>query len=91
MSFCWLPPDSGAGEDVDARGAHVVLLDDPLGVGAGAGPVDPRTRVTFGALGLVAEDPVLPQRRVEQQAVPVPVLGDVADAAPRGAAGWTSR
>jgi hypothetical protein len=28
----------------------------------------------------VAEDAVLPQRRVEQQAVPVPVLGDVADA-----------
>ena len=30
--------------------------------------------------GLVAEDPVLPERGVEQQAVPVPVLGDVADA-----------
>ena len=36
--------------------------------------------LTFGACGLVAEDAVLPQRRLEQQALPVPVLGDVADA-----------
>ena len=67
------------GGHVDARRADVVLLDDALGVLAGTGPVDPR------ALGarrprLVAEDAVLPERRVEQQAVPVAVLGDVADA-----------
>ncbi len=35
--------------------------------------------LTAGRPGLVAEDAVLPERRVEQQPVPVPVLGDVAD------------
>ena len=39
-SFCWLPPDSAAGGDVDAGRAHVELLDDALGVAARGRPVD---------------------------------------------------
>ena len=53
--------------------------DDALGVGAGAVAVDAEP-LAFGGCGLVAEDAVLPQRRLEQQALPVAVLGDVADA-----------
>ena len=37
--------------------------------------------------GLVAEDPVLPERRVQQHALPVPVLGDEADAGLAAGAG----
>ena len=55
---------------------------------ARAGPVD-QGALGVGRLGLVAEDAVLPERRLEQQAVPVPVLGDVADAVPRAGAGWS--
>ena len=40
--------------------------------------------------GLVAEDPVLPQRRLEQHALPVPVLGDEADAGLAAGAGWST-
>ncbi len=60
-------------------------VDDPLGVRRGRRPRSIHGPLTLGACGLVAEDPVLPERRLEQQPVPVPVLGDVADArlAPR--------
>ena len=42
-------------------------------------------------LGLVAEHPVLPERRLEQQPLAVAVLGDVADAPPRAGAGSATR
>ena len=53
--------------------------DDPLGVARAAPARSIQRRCSMGAR-LVAEDAVLPQRRLEQQAVPVTVLGDVADA-----------
>lgn len=61
--------------DLDAGGAHVVLAHDPLGVGAGRPEVE-EGALAVGALGDVAEDPVLPERGLQQQSVPVPVLGD---------------
>ncbi len=67
------------GQGVDAGGTDVVVVDDPLRVLAGAGPVDPWT-FDNRRPRLVAEDAVFPERRVEQQPVTVPVLGDVADA-----------
>ena len=68
-----------AGGHVDRRGAHVVLLDDALGVGLGSSGVD-ELASDVGVLRLVPEDAVLPQRRLEEEGVAVPVLGDVADA-----------
>ena len=56
-------------------------LDDPLGVGAGAAAVDPRPAGVAARSVWWPRIAVLPQRRVEQQALPVAVLGDVADAA----------
>ena len=79
ISFCWLPPDS-ARACVSMPGVRTSYsLDDPLGVLAGAAAVD-EDALGAGRPGLEAEDAVLPERRVEQQAVAVPVLGDVADA-----------
>ena len=90
MSFCWLPPDS-ARAWVSMPGVRTSYsLDDALGVLAGAGAVDRRPVGARRRPGLVAEDPVLPQRRVEQQPVPVPVLGDVADAGLAAARGCPS-
>lgn len=68
------------GGHVDAGRAHVVLGDDPLGVAAGRARVEEGT-LGVGGLGDVAEDAVLPERGVQEQAVAVAVLGDVADAA----------
>ena len=68
-----------ARQGVDARRADVVLPDDPLGVGARARAIDPRA-AHGGLAGLEAEDPVLPERRVEQEGVPLPVGGDPSDA-----------
>ena len=80
ISFCWLPPDSARALRVDAGVRTSYSLDDPLGVGLRA----PRRSISrplhVGRPGLVAEDAVLPERGVEQQAVAVPVLGDEADA-----------
>lgn len=61
--------------DLDAGGAHVVLAHDPLGVGAGRLEVE-EDALAVGALGDVAEDAVLPERGLQQQSVPVAVLGD---------------
>ena len=74
------------GEHVDGRRAYVVGVDDPLGVLLRALEVEQRA-AGVGRLGLVAEHPVLPQRRLEQQPVPGAVLGDVGDAALAAAAG----
>ena len=64
---------------MDARGADVVLLDDPLGIGTGRGiGEDPALRGR--SLGLVTEHAVLPQGGVEEQPLAVAVLGDVPDA-----------
>ena len=64
--------------DVDARRAHIEVVDDLLGALARTTTVDPAaTRV--GRLGLMAEHAVLPERRREQQAVMLAVLGDVPD------------
>lgn len=70
----------GRGGHLDAGGADVVLAHDPLGVAAGRGRVE-EAALAVGALGDVAQDAVLPERGLQQQAVPVPVLRDVADAA----------
>ena len=80
MSFCWLPPDSARAWCRCPGVRTSYSLDDALGVLAGAARGRSRSPWTLRRPGLVAEDPVLPQRRVEQQAVAVPVLGDVADA-----------
>src|SRR4051794_43261 len=68
------------GQGVRAGRPDVVLPHDPLGVGAGRAPVDERAPYRRGA-GLVTQDAVLPQRRVEQHALTVPVLRDEADPA----------
>ena len=79
ISFCWLPPDRARGQHVDAGRSHVVLAHDPLGVRAGAargrssGPRDVGRWVWWPSIS------VLPERGVQQQALAVPVLGDVAD------------
>ena len=65
-------------------GAHVVLLDQLLGVFAHRAEAD--KAVIFKALFLIAlEHHVLRQRVIEDQSVLVTILGDVAHA--RGAAG----
>src|SRR5699024_10245248 len=74
--FLLVTAGQGVGDDVDVGGAHVVLGDDAFGVGARTGAVDPGAE-NAGRFRLVAEDPVLPQRRFQQDAVPVAVLGDV--------------
>ena len=48
MNFCWLPPESADRGGVDAGGADVVLVDDPLGVGARAAAVDASQPLTLG-------------------------------------------
>ena len=78
MSSCWFPPERADGE-VPPGAPDVVLAHDPLGVGAGRPAVDARAPRRRRAR-LVTEDPVLPQRGVEQHALPAPVLGDEADA-----------
>ncbi len=80
----------GGGEDVDPGRAHVVVADDALGVGAGALAVDPPAP-DVDLLGHVAEDPVLPEGCLQEQAVAVPVFGDVADRRRRGGAASSSR
>ena len=42
ISFCWLPPDSAEAATSMPGVRTSYSRDDPLGVGAGAGPVDPR-------------------------------------------------
>ena len=90
ISFCWLPPDSAEAATSIAGRAHVVLVDDPLGVapwrpcGRSSGPR------AFGALRLVAEHPVLPQRRLEQEAVPAGGPRGCSRCRPRGARGCAS-
>src|SRR5690606_34962759 len=69
----------GQRQRVHTRRADVVRLDDALGVGLGRAPVDPEPAAGRRP-GLVAEHAVLPERRLQQQALAVAVLGDVADA-----------
>ena len=76
-----------AAGDEDRRRPDVVLLDDPLGLGLGRLGVDEAAGADVGRLGLVAEDDVLPERRLEEHPVAVPVLGDVARPRPRGSPG----
>src|SRR5690606_9408014 len=69
----------GACGDVDTGRPHVELLTDQFGAFACSGAVHPeplRERV----LGLVAERSVLPEGRVEEQAVGRAVLRDEPDA-----------
>ena len=79
MSFCWLPPDSEAAR-TSMPGVRTSYSSTIRWVSLRAPARSIQTPVDVRRLGLVAEDPVLPQRRLEQQAVPVPVLRDVADA-----------
>ena len=86
-SFCWLPPDSAAaGTSMPGVRTSNSATIARCRARAAARSIQ-TTAAAVGALRLVAEHLVLPQRRVEQQAVPVAVLGDVADArlAPRAA------
>ncbi|GDY63289.1 hypothetical protein SAV14893_026820 [Streptomyces avermitilis] len=80
----------GGGGDVDARGTDVVLLDDPARVVLGALDVEPEA-LRVGPLGDVAEDAVLPERGLQEQAVAVAVLGDVTDALLAALAGGPRR
>ena len=91
MSFCWLPPER-ARAVVSMPGVRTSYSSTiRSGVLAGAGRGRCSGPCTDGASRLVAEDAVLPQRRVQQQAVPVPVLGDVADAGLAALAGVPAR
>ena len=90
ISFCWLPPDSAAPATSMPGVRTSYSLDDPLGVARGRRRGRCSRPRGVGLLGLVAEDAVLPQRGLEQQPVPVPVLGDVADAGLAAARGWAS-
>ena len=70
----------GAGGGVDRRACGRRTRSTIRSVSALApAPVD-QPVLARGRQGLVAEDAVLPERRVEQQAVVVAVLGDEADA-----------
>ncbi len=69
----------GERRHVDARGAHVELVDDGVRSGLGTGDVEPRTLGERPPM-VVAERGVLPQREPEDEAVLLTVLGDVADA-----------
>src|SRR5205823_2754095 len=55
------------------------VSDDAPGVPAGSRPVDPGS-AGIGALGLMAEHAVFPDRRLEQQPLTLPILGYVPDA-----------
>ena len=91
ISFCWLPPDSARAVRVDARACGRRTRSTIRSVSSRAPrAVDPAA-LDARRPGLVAEDAVLPQRRVQQQPVPVPVLGDVADAGLAAVAGSASR
>lgn len=63
------------GGDPDAGRADVVLAHDALGVGARGLEVE-EGALAVGPLGDVTQHAVLPERRVQEKAVPVPVLGD---------------
>ena len=77
MSFCWLPPESEpAVTKIDGvRTSYSLTIRSVSALAPAALMSWP---LTLGVLGLVAEDAVLPERGLEQQAVAVAVLGDVA-------------
>ena len=88
--FLLIAPGQRRCGDVDTGGADVVLRDDALGVALRCPHVD-EGAAGVGRFGLVTEDPVLPQRRLQQQTLAVSILGDVADAGHAPPAGRPGR
>ena len=79
MSFCWLPPDRADGDARRCPGCGRRTRATIRSVSARAPPRSIQRPRDVRRPGLVAEDPVLPERRLQQQTLAVPVLGDVAD------------
>lgn len=73
-TFCWFPPEKGARRQQRLRRPHVVLGDLPSGVGGDQFPVD---RATPLEVVLPAEDEVVGDGVVEDQATVQAVFGDV--------------
>jgi hypothetical protein len=62
--FLLISARKGRRHYVDPRGSDVVLLDDSFGIGPRTGPID-QEALHVRCLGLVAEHPVLPKRRLK--------------------------
>ena len=90
ISFCWLPPDS-ARASVSMPGVRTSYSSTMRSVSSRAPPRSIHGPRALGGRVWWPEHAVLPQRRVEQQAVPLPVLGDVADAGLAAVRGCPSR
>ena len=77
ISFCWLPPDR-AWAVTSMFGVRTSKSRGPPRSAPGTLAIEPDA-VTRTAAGLVAECDVLPQRRHQQQALALAVLGHVAE------------
>ena len=80
ISFCWLPPDSDAAGDVDAGRADVVLARRCAGCRRARPGGRSRSPCTLGGSVWWPRMRFSHSGASQQQPLPVPVLGDVADA-----------
>ena len=78
MSFCWLPPES-AEASTSMLGVRTSASATILSVSSRAAlAVDPHPAV-YRWMHLVAEDPVLPERCVQQETLAVTILGNLGE------------